>query len=187
MDKLFSIVLGEVSKEEEISHRIVHFEVKPPRYTEFTLIMASDYVLEEALQKFLRSSEDDVKKFILWSDGIPSMSHLRGIIFENYAHQKLSTEGEFLVRSLEDETKSTLKISRKKFQKFWNISECKDLNVYYKAAKKNQACIDSLILEEGYFQVTTSLEHPIKKEKNGGNNRYIGNEKALFRGSTYNF
>ena len=165
LNRLFSIVLGEVSKEEEISYRIVHFEVKPPYYTKHILVMASDYVLEKALRHFLSSGENDVKQFILWSDGVPSLASLRGIVFENYVHKKLSKEREFSVRSLDDGTKSTLKAPQRKFQKFWNVSECKDLNVYYKVAKKNQACIDSLIVNEGYFQVTTSLEHPIEKQK----------------------
>ena len=182
LNKLLSIASGKVSEEEEISYRIVHFEVKPPHYTKHILVMASDYVLEEALQKFLRSNENDVKKFILWSDG-----YLRGIIFENYAHQKLLIEGEFLMRSLDDGTKSTLKVPQRKFQKFWNVSECKDLNVYYRVAKKNQACIDSLMVNEGYFQVTTSLEHPIEKTEDEGDNGWIRYEKTLFCGSTYNF
>ena len=180
LNKLMSIASGEVLKDEEISHRIVHFDVRPPFYHRRTLMMASNHVLEEALRKFLCSSENDMKQFILWSDGVPSLAPLRGTVFENYVHEKLSKEGEFLVRPLDDGTKSTLKVPQRKFQRFWNVSECKDLNVYYRVAKKNQTCIDSLIVNEGYFQVTTNLEHPIEKQKMRDMVDVLGMKKLYF-------
>jgi hypothetical protein len=165
LDKIMSITLGNVSKEDQISHRIVHFEVKPPNYTECTVIMASAYVLEKALQTFLLFEETDVKRFLLLSADVPSLAVLRGFVFESYVHQKLSTGGEFLVRCLDDKTESTLKFPERILQKFRNVSECTDLNVYYLPTKKNQPCIDSLIVKEGYFQITTRLDHPIKRGK----------------------
>ena len=163
LSKLTSIALGETSKEHEISHRIIHFKVEPPHYSKCTLIMASDYVFKEALRRFLTCHDDTVKEFIIMSEKFISLAYFRGLIFENYAHRKLSEGGEFLVRSLNDGSELMMEFSRKEIEEFWKVSACKDLNVYYKTAKKNHPCIDSLIRGQGYFQMTTSLKHPIKK------------------------
>ena len=164
LNKLISIVLGETSKENEISHRIVHFKVEPPHYSKYTLGMATDYVFEEALRKFLTCHDDTVKEFIIMSENFSSLAYFRGLIFENYAHRKLSEGGEFLVRSLDDDDSEwMMEFPRRKFREFRRISTCEESDVYYKTAKKNHPCIDSVILNEGYFQMTTSLTHPIKK------------------------
>ena len=163
LNKLISIVLGETSKENEISHRIVHFKVEPPHYSKCRLEIGSDYAFEEALRKFLACPDDTVKEFIIMSEKLTSLAYFRGLIFENYAHRKLSEGGEFLVRSLDDDSEWMMEFPRRKFREFRRVSTCEESNVYYKAAKKNHPCIDSVILNEGYFQMTTSLIHPIKK------------------------
>ena len=163
LNKLISIALGETSKENEISHRIVHFKVEPPHYSECRLEIGSDYVFEEALRRFLTCPDDTVKEFIIMSENSTSLAYFRRLIFEKYAHRKLSEGGEFLVRSLDDESESMMEFPLRKVEKFRRISACKELNVYYKMANKNNPCIDSVVLNEGYFRMTTSLIHPIKK------------------------
>jgi hypothetical protein len=112
ISKLISIALGEVSREVEIGHRILHFEVKPPFYTKRTLVMASVYVLERASLRFLQFAGEDVKYFLFWSTGIPSLATFRGFVFEGYAHQKLSAGGDFLVRNLDNDTTLTLALTQ---------------------------------------------------------------------------
>ena len=163
LDRLISIALGGKSKENEISHQIVHFKVEPPDYSKCRLEIGSDYAFEEAIRKFLACPDDTVKEFIIMSEKLTSLAYFRSIIFENYAHRKLSEGGEFLVRSLDDESESMMEFPRRKFREFPRVSACEESNVYYKAAKKNHVCIDSVILNEGYFRMTTSLIHPIKK------------------------
>ena len=136
LNKLISIALGETSKENEISHRIVHFKVEPPHYSECRLEIGSDYVFEEALRRFLTCHDDTVKEFIIMSENFTSLAYFRGLIFENYAHRKLSEGGEFLVRSLDDESESMMEFPRRKLREFRRVSTCEESNVYYKTAKK---------------------------------------------------
>ena len=180
LNKLISIVLGETSEENEISHRIVHFKVEPPHYSKCRLEIGSDYAFEEALQKFLACPDDTVKEFIIMSENFASLAYFRGLIFENYAHRKLSEGGEFLMRSLDDESESMMEFPRRNLREFRRISTCKEPNVYYKMAKKNHPCIDSLVLNEGYFQMTTSLTHPIKKLEMKSIMEALGMNKLYF-------
>ena len=46
--------------------------------------------------------------------------------------------------------------------------------------KKNHPCIDSLVLNEGYFQMTTSLTRPIKKLGMKSIKRVLGMNKLYF-------
>ena len=163
LDRLISIALGEKSKENETSHWIVHFKVEPPDYSKCRRKIGSDYAFEEAIRKFLACLDDTVKEFIIRSEKLTSLAYFRSIIFENYAHRKLSEGGGFLVRSLDDESESMMEFPRRKFREFQGVSACEESNVYYKAVRKNHLCIDSVILNEGYFQMTTSLIQPIKK------------------------
>ena len=165
LKRLLSIAIGEVSKENQISHRVVHFEVKPPVYTKRILTMASVYALNKASAKFLTLSDGDLKYFIFLSTGMPSLAFFRAKVFEDYGHRKLSEGGSFSVRSLEDGKEETLELPRRSLETFQDLSKCKNSNVYYKPPNSNFPCIDSVIPGLGYFQMTTSLDHPIKKPK----------------------
>ena len=165
LNKLILIALGEVSREDQISHRIVHFKVEPPFYTKRTLTIASAYALSKASEKFLKQSEHDVKYFIYWSVGIPSLAFFRARVFEGYAHQKLSEGGEFPTRCLENNTKGTFTLPERRTEIFHDLPNCKDSNVYYVPKNPFFPCIDSVIPGVGYFQVTTRLRHPIGKQK----------------------
>ena len=138
LNKLISIVLGETSKENEINDRIVHFKVEPSHYSECRLEIGSDYVFEEALRRFLTCHDDTVKEFIIMSEKLTSLACFLELIFENYAHRKLSEGGEFLVRSLDDESESMMEFPRRKLREFRRVSVCQESNVYYKTAKEEE-------------------------------------------------
>jgi hypothetical protein len=48
---------------------------------------------------------------------------------------------------------------------FSNLSERNDPGAYYKPRKMNHPCINSLIPNVGYFQITTRLNHPIGRNQ----------------------
>ena len=144
-----------------ISHRLVHFEVEPPCYTKYKLVMASEYVREKFLEALDNQQDQEFKYYFSLFQSIPMMASSIGLAFQQYANQKLSAGGQFLVRSLDDESESILDISPRTLQKFTDLSECTSSTIYYTPAKKNFPCIDSLILEIGYFQMTVSLRHKI--------------------------
>ena len=163
LENFKSIALGEVSNEDKISHRVVHFKVNPSRYWNRTLTMASEYVVEKTLNKYVGHRERALRTFIAESEGISLLANTRAAMFEGLAHRVLSAGGRFSIRSLDDWTKRKLTLSPTKFTQFSDISKCTDPEAYYKPKKMNHPCIDSLILKVGYFQMTTSLDHPIEK------------------------
>jgi hypothetical protein len=164
LDRLILIGRGEETPEDQIGHRIVHFDVEPPCYTRRSMIMASEYVKNKVLEKYIGSREEELKHFLATCKRMTFMTSVCGNLFEAYAHKKLSTGGEFLVRSLDEDREWKMKLSPTKLKIFSFLSECKESDTYYRPLNDNYAGIDSLILDVGYFQVTMSLDHGITTE-----------------------
>jgi hypothetical protein len=158
------IPLGEGSREEDISHRIIHFEVKPPDYIHYKMTIASDYVAGKLSERLRGRHELELIQFLTFFDHVSFMASTVGHLFEGYAHKQLSAGGEFLVRSLDEDIEEKVTFPKRQLIIFVNFSECTDPNIYYKPTAKNFACIDSLILGTGYFQMTISMEHKIVEE-----------------------
>jgi hypothetical protein len=161
IEKFPLIASGSVSKEDQVSHLIVQFVVDTTSYQDFTLQMASSYATEMAMEVFLQNQEEEVKRFILSNSPIPALATLRGSMFEAYAHQKLAMGGKFIGRSLENSEECELDISMMKIGRFFKVSECIDSKMYYVPWYSNHPCIDSVVLDKGYFQMTIASEHDI--------------------------
>jgi hypothetical protein len=167
MKKLMSNNVGELPSAEEpgpkdISHRLVHFKVDPPRYTECELIMASEYVRGEFIGALHYQEERYLLHLLLMIQDIPVIAFLGGQMFERYANRQLSAGGEFLVRSLDDESEKMVNFPATSSRPFEELSECTNPNIYYRPARHNFPSIDSLVVGIGYFQMTLSLVHRIK-------------------------
>ena len=105
-----------------------------------------------ALKEFLFHQEDqeDLLKQILLCKGLSSLLiNLQAGFFGDYAHRLLWAGGKFTMRSLEDEKTFDLVITKKEIRKFYDISECTDENLYYVPMRKNQACVDSIVVNMG--------------------------------------
>src|SRR5581483_11663966 len=94
------------------------------------------------------------------------MTQILGICFEQIAHQRLQNGGKFDVRSLEPNspTDSNLFENIKKQDEiltFSAVEEIKD-NKYYRLESKIFLLIDSIRTPDTLFQMTTSMNHPIK-------------------------
>ena len=161
IEKLPLIASGSVSKEDQVSHLIVQLIVDTSSYLDFTLQMASPYATQMAMELFILNQEEEVKRFILNTSPIPVLATLRGALFEAYAHQKMSRGGKFIGRSLENEEECEVNIPAMDIGRFFNVSECKDPKMYYVPWYSNHPCIDSAVLNMGYFQMTISWEHDI--------------------------
>ena len=64
IDNFESIAVGNLQKDDEISHLVVHFEVNAG-YTDATLRMGSSYITEKALDVFVNHQESKLKRFLL--------------------------------------------------------------------------------------------------------------------------
>ena len=67
------------------------------------------------------------------------------------------------MRSLEDEKTFDLVITKKEIRKFYDISGCTDENLYYVPMRKNQASVDSIMVNMGYFHITVTKDHSISR------------------------
>ena len=121
LDKLESVALGKVSKEDEISHLIVQFEIDPT--VRFTLNIASDYVMDAILDRHVGGRERKLRDFIADTEGLPVLSGTHARVFEGYAHRALLRGGKFLVRSLDDGETHELSLSKRTFRMFYDFSE----------------------------------------------------------------
>ena len=161
IEKLPLIASGSVSKEDQVSHLIVQFVVDTSSYLTFKLRMASSYATQKAMASFLEYEEEKVKRFIRRRSPHPAMATLQGEFFEAYAHQKLCEGGKFIGRSLETKEECELEFPTMEIGRFFDVSECKDPNLYYIPWYSNHPCIDSVILNKGYFQMTVASKHEI--------------------------
>jgi hypothetical protein len=146
----------------DVSHSIVHFEVKA-NYLGLSLSFASKYVASIAFRLSLIYQQDQLHRLLLFEGWSPFLASFRGYLFEEYAHQVLSAGGKFIGCSLDDGTDFFMTLPKKELRIFQHLSECKDENVYYMAAYKRHPCIDSVIVNNGYFQITTAKHHPISR------------------------
>jgi hypothetical protein len=160
--KFERIVVDGLVNENEISHLLVHFKVWS-NYLDYTLNFASKYVAEIALKLFLLYQQEELRQLLRSGGSSPFLGSLLGYLFENYAHRILSAGGLFAGRSLDDGTLCGLVLPKMDLRRFYNLSECKNGNVYYMAAYKNQPCFESIVRGKGYFQMTMAKYHPISR------------------------
>ena len=144
---LMAISSADGSRENEINHRLVHFEVKPPCYTKYKLVMASKYVRRKFLETLHDRPEKELKYYLLLLfEDLPFAIFAAERLFEHYAHRQLSTEGRFSMHSLYGTCEKLINFMPKRPQLFEKISECRDSSAYYIGRIKNVACINSHIL-----------------------------------------
>jgi hypothetical protein len=178
--KSIPMPLREVSNEDDVINRIIHFEVKPPDYTRYKLTIASDYVAKKFSERLHDRHELELIYFLTFFDHVSFVGPTVGHLFESYAHRKLSAGGEFLVRSLDKNREKKMRFPPRQLMIFGNFSECTDPNIYYRPTAKNFACIDSFILGTGYFQMTISMEHKIVEERMKEIKKVMKMEKLYF-------
>ena len=143
---------------EDISNLIVHFEVAAS-YSSFTMRFASKYVAGIAFKFYLFYQREELERLLLSGGSSPFFGSFRGELFEKYVHQVLSVGGKFNGRSLDDGRECELVLPKQPIRGFYNLSECTEKNVYYMALYHNQACIDSVVVDKGYFQITMARYH----------------------------
>jgi hypothetical protein len=97
LHRLVLIGIGEEAPDDRTSHRIVHFDVESPCYTRRSMIIASEYVRNKILEKYIGSREEELKDFLATCKIMTSMASVCGNLLEAYANEKLSAGGGFLM------------------------------------------------------------------------------------------
>jgi hypothetical protein len=104
-----------------------------------------------------------MKRLILNTSPFPALTTHKEAFFGAYAHQKLIEEGKSIGRSLEAREECESKLPIMEICRFFNVSDCVDPKLYYVPWFSNHPCINSVILNKGYFQMTLTLKHDITK------------------------
>jgi hypothetical protein len=163
IEKFHLIASGLLSKEEEISHRIVHYVVDES-FNMTTLQFSSSYTTEKALELFSKYQHQNLCNFILYSEHSTISSGLRGNLFEAFAHRLLSNGGTYDCRSLDDGEKRCISLTALVTDRFTDIKKCIG-GKYFIPWNPNYPCIDSIIRNSFLFQMTVSNFHPINGSK----------------------
>jgi hypothetical protein len=171
IQRLSHITCQELCSEKGMWHIIAHLhlvEVKEESviYTRAFPQMASHYVTERALKKFIKSETQELTDFLNRLTPTSEVASLQGSLFEGLAHIKLAKGGTFKYRSLDKNITQvgTLNLTPLRTGHFFNVSECKDLETYFIPRNPQHACIDSYAPSVGFFQMTINLHHGIKDE-----------------------
>jgi hypothetical protein len=149
---------------EKLVHSIIHYEVDPD-YSGFQVRLASSYVTERLLEKFVKYRRQELVQFIIDSASNPLLQSVRGAMFEAFAHRCLSVDNTWKVRSLETNVDHDLHLKVLGVERFNDIDDCKNVGVYYTPMNPKYPCIDSYMCGVGHFQMTVSNRHPIHFEK----------------------
>ena len=149
--KPMAIPSAETARENKLSHRLMHFKVEPPCYTEYKLVVASEYVRKKYSEAFDYQEEQELRHQLSFHKDIPPRASSVGDSFEHYVNRLLSAGGEFSVRSLDGGFEEKMVFPPTEIQEFKEISECTNPGIYYIPLAKDFRCIDSLIVGSGIF------------------------------------
>ena len=157
------LISNQMVNDGKVTHSIIHYKVAA-NYLDFSLVFASTWIADVALKLLLFYQQEKLRRLLLSGGSSPFLAPLLGNLFEDYAHQVLSTGGPFSGRSLDDEMKCQLFLPKMEIRRFYKFSECICKNVYYRAGRLNQASIDSVVVDKGYFQITKASYRPISRD-----------------------
>ena len=157
------LISNQIVNEDKVIHSIIHYKVAA-NYLDFSLVFASTWMAEVTLKLLIFYQQEKLRRWFLSGESSPFLAPLLGKLFEEYAHQVLSTGGLFYGRSLDNEMMYQLFLPKMEIRRFYDFSECTDKNVYYKAERLNQPSIDSVVMDKGYFQITKAGYHPISRD-----------------------
>ena len=128
--KPMAIPSAETTGENKLSHRLMHFKVEPPCYTEYKLVVASEYVRKKYSEAFDYQEEQELKHQLSLHKDIPPRASSTGDSFEHYVNRLLSAGGEFSMRSLDGRFEEKMvfppteipRIQRDfRMHEFWNL------------------------------------------------------------------
>ena len=143
--------------------------MEPPCYTKPTRVLGSEYIRGRFSERLRDLDEQKARYFLRLFGDVSLVAASVGNLFQGYADRHLSAGGRFLIRSLDTKVDDSIHLSPRPIYLFRDLSECTSSAVYYRPQAKNFACIDSLIPEVGYFQITISQKRDISIERNEEN------------------
>jgi len=156
-------VNGILESSEDISHVLVHLKPNEDYFDgEPTVQFGSSEIELKLVEHFKEKDLQKIKSFIGSSSQLTISGSLRGGLFEGWADHILSRGGSFSIRCLRTSKVFTLNLPE--LQKVVTPKFVESGAFYYKPLDKDSfPCVDAWIPTIGFFQMTTTLSHPIKE------------------------
>ena len=156
-DQAIMLIEGDMGDVKESDEKVEY--VKEESYTQKTIKFASEYVSEIVIKKFKKAIMNKLRTEL---NVCLSSNSVLCTIFEEIAHRILLNGGDFKVRSLDDSEEYVLTLHKQdNICKFSTIETITN-DQYFRLDNKNFPSIDSIIAPQYLFQMTISMDHPIK-------------------------
>jgi hypothetical protein len=170
MDLVAAAAGSQTETEAKIASTLVHLVPDPENPTRSTLHWASEYVVNEVLQRCQAAVMADLKRMVLYADSLHPAATLRGWLFEGYAHLQLARGAVEKLQALPLSSgfeRVFPQFSSKEPVIVPSGTELHTLNpnVYYRPAKRNLESVDAFAKvgqELFLFQITVAARHPVK-------------------------
>ena len=177
LNQLNSIV-DEVRKGETVavtSHLIVHCWVSDNYHSDCNPMegyrhvrtrFASPYVHKTMMDRLVKAQLNDIKRII---SGKTGDEEFKTNLYEAFAHYIIPLGGQYRIKRLDGDVPGTEEVATfppMPTREVWNLKELvqKPLAVgeYCQPTIKNLGAVDSLVKPDTFFQMTTSVQNPLK-------------------------
>jgi len=159
--------LNRSSSDPDLSHKLIHMQVvEGVKYSNVRYQFASKYIADKVIERLVKTHKQSIYYWLAATAGASALAGIRGLVFEQHAHERLAQGGTFKIRELVDHgNETTLALEAREKAVFVQLDEIEQLDAskYAQPLKGNQESIDSLILPNMVFQFTVSLSHPVKQ------------------------
>lgn len=157
----------------EMPHKLLHFVVDEA-FQSTDIVFASPYVAEKVTRRIAEGRGVEVRLLISSTASLAEFAALRGILFEQVAHDKLRRGGKFSLVALNNSSAGALEVKEQtlKSEIFTSLTEFTAIaapGVYAQPAAKNFAAVDAVLVPPApvdapvyFLQMTVSRDHPIK-------------------------
>jgi len=174
IDALKSFAAETLTNSNDMPHTLLHFVVNEQFFV-IGIAFASEYVSHEVTWRVVFKIRTDVKRLLVATEGAnQQFGALRGLLFEEVAHDALQRGGDFAFVPLNDGAStsiSTISIERNlKKVTFRTAQELAALlaGTYARPTTSNFAAVDAVLVPSDssapvmLLQMTVSSSHPIK-------------------------
>lgn len=136
-------------------------------YSTSRVYLASAYVQKSVYDRFAQRNHDSLMRFIWDSGDNALLSAIRGKLFEEHAHCRLTTGESFFVRRLDGPAGGSGDgTSRVTFGELDTliVRRVDDIRAghYCRPQAQNFASVDAVVAPSSLFQITVGEKHPVK-------------------------
>jgi hypothetical protein len=139
---------------ERYSHQIFHWTPRFDKLFPFVYLSGHQFLCSRIVDSMIRNriaqkNEEKHEDFVLMIRGCPTLSQVRGVMFENFAHFRFSKGGSFELSAMDENYKD--------FRLTWSIGA-------YQAMKPGCESVDGAVVVDDvvyFFQMTVSDNHPV--------------------------